>query len=175
MTAAVFPSGVDVAGPDAAAFKLSMRHLAGAVCVITVGDGEGRTGFTATSVTSLSAEVPSVIVSLNRTSSSWPVLERSGHFCVNVLAEGQDGVAKAFAGADGRRGAERYAGAEWTRLDSGGWALADALTVIDCGLDEALHRHTHAILIGRVRSVQVRPDVAPLLYFNGGFRTLLPE
>ncbi|KAF5888299.1 flavin reductase, partial [Rhizobium sp. PEPV16] len=30
-------------------FKLSMRHLAGAVSVITVGDGQDRTGFTATS------------------------------------------------------------------------------------------------------------------------------
>lgn len=56
-------------------FKLSMRHLAGAVSVITVGDGRHRTGFTATSVSSLSAELPSVIVSVNPASSSWAQLK----------------------------------------------------------------------------------------------------
>ena len=65
---------------DVDLFKDSMRHLAGAVSVITVGRGEDRTGFTATSVSSLSIEPPSILVSLNRSSSSWPVLQRYGTF-----------------------------------------------------------------------------------------------
>src|SRR4051794_28787758 len=104
-------------------FKLSMRHLAGAVSVITVGDGQDRTGFTATSVSSLSAELPSVIVSVNRASSSWPALQRYGCFCVNVLAADQQQVAQSFAGLDGRRGAERYGNAGWYRLKTGAAVL----------------------------------------------------
>jgi flavin reductase (DIM6/NTAB) family NADH-FMN oxidoreductase RutF len=90
-----------------------MRHLAGAVSVITVGEREDRTGFTATSVSSLSADVPSVIVSVNRTSSSWPALEKYRRFCVNVLAADQQHVAQSFAGFGGRKGVERYGDAQW--------------------------------------------------------------
>ncbi|WP_423065191.1 flavin reductase [Devosia sp. CN2-171] len=41
-----------------------MRHLAAAVSVVTTGRGEQRTGFTATSVTSLSREPPALLVCL---------------------------------------------------------------------------------------------------------------
>lgn len=153
-------------------FKLSMRQLAGAVSVITVGEHNDRTGFTATSVSSLSAEVPSLIVSVNRASSSWPALEKYRRFCVNVLSSGQEDVAQSFAGFDGRRGAERYACAQWYRLSTGTSALTDALTVLDCELEAAFNHHSHAILIGRVCAIETREDVEPLLYWRGGYRRL---
>ncbi|SEI16164.1 NADH-FMN oxidoreductase RutF, flavin reductase (DIM6/NTAB) family [Rhizobium tibeticum] len=160
---------------DQSAFKLSMRQLAGAVSVITVGEGDERTGFTATSVSSLSAEAPSVIVSLNRGSSSWPVVERYRRFCVNVLTANQWHVAQSFAGFDGRRGVERYEDAQWYRLSTGTAALTDALTVLDCELETVLNHHSHAILIGRVCAIETREDVEPLLYWRGGYRRLSGE
>ncbi|MBO9127338.1 MULTISPECIES: flavin reductase family protein [unclassified Rhizobium] len=160
---------------DQAAFKLSMRHLAGAVSVITVGEGDERTGFTATSVSSLSADVPSVIVSVNRSSSSWPTVDKYRRFCVNVLAADQQHGAQSFAGFDGRRGAERYEGAQWYELATSTPALANALTVLDCELDTVLNHHSHAILIGRVRAIETREDVEPLLYWRGGYRRLSIE
>jgi flavin reductase (DIM6/NTAB) family NADH-FMN oxidoreductase RutF len=160
---------------DQSAFKLSMRHLAGAVSVITVGERDERTGFTATSVSSLSAEQPSVIVSLNRGSSSWPVVERYRRFCVNVLAVDQQHIAQSFAGFDGRRGVERYQNAQWYSLSTGTPALRDALTVIDCELETVLNHHSHAILIGHVCAIKTRDDVEPLLYWRGGYRRLSGE
>ncbi|KKZ84012.1 flavin reductase family protein [Rhizobium phaseoli] len=157
---------------DRDSFKLSMRHLAGAVSVITVGEGDERTGFTATSVSSLSADVPSVIVSLNRASSSWTILQRHHCFCVNVLAEDQQHIARSFAGLGGRHGVERYRDASWHHLKTGAAALENALTVLDCELEKAIHHHTHVILIGRVCAIAVRPHTSPLLYWNGGYRRL---
>jgi flavin reductase (DIM6/NTAB) family NADH-FMN oxidoreductase RutF len=157
---------------DQSAFKLSMRQLAGAVSVVTVGDGDERTGFTATSVSSLSADVPSVIVSVNRTSSSWPIVEKYRRFCVNVLAADQEHIAQSFAGVSGRRGVDRYTDAQWHHLVTGTSALKDALTVLDCELESVLHHHSHAILIGRVCAITVREDVEPLLYWRGGYRRL---
>ncbi|TBC61041.1 flavin reductase (plasmid) [Rhizobium leguminosarum] len=149
-------------------FKFSMRHLAGAVSVITVGDGQDRTGFTATSVSSLSAELPSVIVSVNRASSSWPALQRYGCFCVNVLAADQQQVAQAFAGLDGRKGAERYRDAGWYRLETGA-------AVLDCKLETAFYYNSHAILVGHVCAIEIRQDIGPLLYWRGGYHQLPPE
>ena len=150
-------------------FKDSMRHLAGAVSVITVGRGDDRTGFTATSVSSLSIDPPSILVSLNRSSSSWPVLQRHGSFAVNVLAHDQHHIADRFAGRGGVKGAERYHGANWQELVTGTSALSDALTVLDCELDEAIDRHSHSILIGRVRAITVRGEARPLVYWHGGY------
>jgi flavin reductase (DIM6/NTAB) family NADH-FMN oxidoreductase RutF len=157
---------------ESAAFKNAMRFLAGAVSVITVGQGRDLTGFTATSVSSLSADHPSVIVSINRSSSSWPVIQRYRSFCVNVLADDQQPVADNFAGRGGVKGADRYEGAEWQKLATGSLGLVDALTVLDCQLEEAIERHSHAILIGSVRAIATRAEGQPLLYWHGGYRQL---
>lgn len=158
-----------------AEFKLSMRHLAGAVSVIAVGDGQDRTGFTATSVSSFSAELPSIMVSVNRASSSWPVLQRYGCFCVNVLAADQRQVAQSFAGLAGRKGVERYNGAGWYSLKTGAAALENALTVLDCELETAFHHHSHAILIGHIRAIEIRQGIGPLLYWRGDYHDLPVE
>jgi flavin reductase (DIM6/NTAB) family NADH-FMN oxidoreductase RutF len=155
---------------DVPAFKHAMGSLAGAVSVITVGAGPLRTGFTATSVSSYSLDPPTILVSLNRTSSSWPALLEAGSFAVNVLAEGQSAVADRFAGRGGIKGNDRYVGWEWSRLGSGTLGLKGALTVIDCELDEVIERHSHAIVLGRVRSVDTAPDVSPLLYWRGDYQ-----
>ncbi|WP_443216777.1 flavin reductase family protein [Rhizobium sp. Root1203] len=157
---------------DQSAFKLSMRQLAGAVSVVTVGEREDRTGFTATSVSSLSADVPSVIVSVNRTSSSWPIVEKYRRFCINVLAADQQHVAQSFAGFGGRKGIARYADAQWYCLATGTAALRNALTVLDCELETVFNHHSHAVLIGRICAIDTREDVEPLLYWRGGYRRL---
>ncbi|WP_337269192.1 flavin reductase family protein [Oryzifoliimicrobium ureilyticus] len=153
-------------------FKLSMRHLAGAVSVVTIGEGQERTGFTATSVSSFSADRPSVLVSINRASSSWPAFERYGSFCVNVLAADQQDVAQSFSGTDGRKGAERYDGFGWYRLKTGAAVLDKALTALDCKLDAAFHHHSHAILIGHICAMEIRHGIGPLLYWRGGYHEL---
>ena len=164
----------DISGAaiESAAFRNAMRHLAGAVSVITVGRGADRTGFTATSVSSLSVETSSIIVSLNRASSSWPVVQRYGSFCVNILSDRQQHIADRFAGRGGVKGVDRYEGGSWLELATGAAGLAEALAVLDCQLEEAIGRHSHSILIGRVRAVALREEARPLLYWHGGYRRL---
>ena len=157
---------------DVADFKAAMRNLAGAVSVITVGVGYERTGFTATSVSSFSVEPPTVLVSLNRDSSSWPVLRSASAFAVNVLSDAQSAVADRFAGRGGVKGNDRYVGWEWEQLESGVLGLQDALAVLDCEIDEIIERRSHALIFGRVRNVTVSPEGAPLLYWQGKYQQL---
>jgi flavin reductase (DIM6/NTAB) family NADH-FMN oxidoreductase RutF len=157
---------------EAEIFRNAMRYLAGAVSVVTTGTGEQRTGFTATSVSSLSAEPPTLMVCLNRNSSSWPVLRTHGAFCVNVLAHDHLHVADRFAGRGGAQGTARYDGEHWRQLATGTWALSSALAAIDCEVEEALDRHSHTILIGRVKAIALRDSAEPLLYWQGAYRLL---
>lgn len=168
--ARVTPSlGLDV---DTDSFKAAMRSLAGAVSVVTVGQGDERTGFTATSVSSLSVEPPTLLVSLNRNSSSWPALQSHGSFAVNILSADQYHIADRFAGRGGAKGKARYEGADWQQLATGTSVLTYALAALDCELEDVFERHSHAILIGRVRAITVKPEAAPLIYWHGAYRHL---
>jgi flavin reductase (DIM6/NTAB) family NADH-FMN oxidoreductase RutF len=153
-------------------FRQAMRDLAGGVAVITAGQGAGRTGMTATSVTSLSMDPPSVLVCVNRSSSTWRALSAEGRFAVNLLSALQRPVADRFSGRDGVKGAERYAAASWTTLTTGAPVLADALAALDCEVEEALERHSHAIVIGKVVTVHLGEATDALAYWRGGYHPI---
>jgi flavin reductase (DIM6/NTAB) family NADH-FMN oxidoreductase RutF len=150
-------------------FRGAMRHLTGGVSVITVGRGKDITGMTVTSVSSLSVDPPTLIVSINRQSSSWPLLKRHGFFGVNILTADQIDVAERFTGKDGLKGADRFAGARWTTRVSGVPLLQGALAAIDCEAEDIIERHSHAIVVGRVLDVQVSQRTAALSYWQGHY------
>ena len=131
-------------------FEIAMRSLTGGVSVITVGRGREISGMTVTSVSSLSVDPPTLIVSVNRNSSSWPLMQRYRAFGVNILGADQLGVAERFSGKDGVKGAARFDGADWVVGSTGAPLLVDALAAIDCEVEEIIERHSHAIVIGRV-------------------------
>ena len=148
----------------------AMRRLVGGVAVITAGIGDERTGLTATSAVSLSMGPPTMLICINRSSSTWPVLLRRRHFCVNLLHADQADVAARFAGAGGVKGAARYEGAAWTLMGSGASGLARALAVIDCDVEEIIERHSHGIVLGAVRDVRGDlGDGRALVYGHGRF------
>lgn len=167
--AATLPEASD---PASIAFRGAMRKLAGAVSVLTVGQGDARTGLTATSVSSLSVDPPTLLISVNRKASAYGALLSERTFAINVLRPHHQQLADRFAGRDGVNGAARYAGAEWTRLSTGAPVLADALSVFDCELEDAIERHSHIIVIGRVVASRITENATPLLYWAGAYRGL---
>ncbi len=150
-------------------FRNAMRRLTGGVSVITAGQGRDISGMTVTSVTSLSVEPPALIVAVNRSASSWPLIRRYGFFGVNILGADQLEVAERFAGKDGLKGAARFAGADWFARASGVPLLTGALAAIDCEVEEVVERHSHAIVIGRVLDLAVPPRSAALAYWQGQY------
>ena len=156
----------DVASDE---FRAALRQLAGAVGVIATGAGARRAGLTATSVTSLAIEPPTVLVTVNRTASAYPTLIAEARFSINLLTDRQQAIADRFAGRGGIAGAERFAGAEWTTLETGAPVLVGALAAIDCELDEVIERHSHGILIGRVKAVVIDHAAGALLYWRAGY------
>lgn len=150
-------------------FRAAMRRLVGGVSVITAGVGNDISGMTVTSVSSLSVDPPSLIVSVNRASSSWPLLKQHRYFGVNILNADQVDIAERFTGKDGLKGAERFAGAEWIERASGARLLAAALAAIECEAEDIIERHSHAIIIGRVLHVELSADDAALAYWQGNY------
>lgn len=124
---------------------------------------------TVSSLSSLSLDPPSVIVSLNRSASSWPILRRDRVFGANLLAADQIDLAERFSGKGGLRGPERFAGAEWRTHVTGVPLLVGALASLDCEVEEIIERHSHGIVIGRVRDVRASSRHAALAYWHGQY------
>jgi flavin reductase (DIM6/NTAB) family NADH-FMN oxidoreductase RutF len=158
--------------PSPPTFREATRHLPAGVCVISIGEGAARTGLTATSVSPFSLEPPTLLVTFNRALSSYEALTRNRAFGVNVLAAGHHAVANAFSGREGAVGAERYAAGRWLMLASGVSVLSDAVAAFDCELEERIERHTHAIVIGRVRGFMTPAGPSALVYWRGGYDQL---
>lgn len=155
--------------PSQAAFRGAMRLVPGAVAIIATGEAGARSGMTATAVCSLSDSPPMLLVCVNASASSHPVIRARGHFAVNLLAEDQSAIAARFAGAGGVKGEDRFHLGDWTTLETGAPMLRDAMAGFDCDL-VAEHVHaTHSIFVGAVRGIATRADAPPLLYLAGDF------
>jgi flavin reductase (DIM6/NTAB) family NADH-FMN oxidoreductase RutF len=157
-----------VAAPE---FVAAMgRHVA-SVCVITAEQDGKRFGLTATAVSSVSADPPRLLVCVNKSGASHEAIEKTGAFCVNVLTESQDRIAKNFAGMLGRD-TDRFSIGEWARLVTGAPVLRGAVAAFDCRVAETSTQSSHTIFIGDVVAVAPANGQDPLLYGARRFRTL---
>lgn len=160
---------LDLAERPSRPLRDAMRHLVVGVSVVTAGLGRDRTGATVTTAHSLSIDPETMMVSINLASSTWPAIRRFGHYCVNVLGADQQAVADRFAGREGVKGADRYAGAEWTTLETGAGVLVGALASIDCEVEHVIERHSHALVFGAVRAVAAADGGEALVYSHGRY------
>lgn len=149
-------------------FRSVMRRLAGGVSIITAGRGDDITGMTVTSLTSLSATPPRLLVSINRQASSFALIERHRLFGVNILGSYQHDIADRFS--DSRlKGSQRFAGIEWTSGHSGLPLLGHSLATMECQVEEIIERHSHGIIVGSLLRFELSPRLSGLVYWNGQY------
>src|SRR5712664_4015072 len=88
---AIAPESVATIEPKM--FREGMSQLGSAVNVVTTDGPGGKAGFTATAVCSVSDSPPTLLVCLNRKSTSGPILQTNQVFCVNTLSGACEPVA----------------------------------------------------------------------------------
>lgn len=150
-------------------FKDALRHFASEVTIVTLHSRGRVHGLTV----SVSVEPPLIAVMIDRGHQAHSLLEEDGAvFAVNVLGLDQRELSDRFAWL---KDGDRFAEGRWGTAATGAPVLADALVWLDCTIDDRVAAGTHTIYIGRVRAAAVpRPDEAPLVYWNRGYRQLCP-
>jgi len=147
------------------AFRQVMRRFAASVNVITSADGEHKNGMTATAVCSVSAEPPSLLVIVNHTNRSHPIIDRTKRFAVNVLASEQEHLARHFASRVDDPFAEVL-----HRVGQTGCPLIEgADAILECVVFQQFDMATHTIFVGHIVATEVAPT-EPLLYHEGCYR-----
>jgi len=160
-----------VSGED---FRLAMRRLAGGVSIISGAGPDGPLGVTATAVTSLTAEPPSVLCCLNRSLDLEAAVKETGRFGVNMLRADQHDLAKRFAGMHGVRGSAKFEQGNWRILPGDVPALSDSLVSFDCRVGDIFEVGTHSVFVGLIDGVFFGESGDPLVYCNGAFSGLVP-
>ena len=150
-------------------FKRTLRHWASGVTVVSSGKGDERHGMTVSAFASVSAEPPQVLVCINRDARTFGVIEETGRFAVNILAEGQDRISNHFAASDTHL--DRFAGIAWSEGPLGLPLIDGALATLCCEVTRSYDEGTHRIYIGAVEHVATS-EGAPLLHYDGGYREL---
>jgi flavin reductase len=150
----------------AEAFKQAMRRVAATVNVISICVDGKPMGITATAVSVVSMDPPSLLVCVNQAASVHPKIENVVHFNVNVLHRDQAEVATIFA--DRKLEGQRFIRG-WDNDCVTPPKLRNAQAVIRCRRIDHHRFGTHSIFVGVVEEVEARPEVDPLIYLDGKF------
>ena len=150
---------------EQARFRQVLGHFPTGVTVVTGDAADGPVGMAVGSFFSISLDPPLVGFCPGKSSGSWPQIEATGSFCVNILAEDQEDVCRVFA----MKGDDKFSGVGWSKAGSGAPLLHEVLAWIDCDVDAVHDAGDHYIVVGAVRSLEVAREGKPLVFFRGGY------
>ena len=149
-------------------FRDVLGRFASGVTVVTSTSGGEPVGMTCQSFSSVSLDPPLVLFVPAKTSRAWPLIQRSGRFCVNFLGAGQAELSNQMAS----RGVDKFAGLEWTAsAATGSPVLPGTLGHVDCTIHAVHEAGDHVVVIGRVLELAGSEVAEPLLFFQGAYRT----
>lgn len=150
---------------DPAEFRKVLGSYPTGVCVITALDEGKPAGMVVGSFTSVSLDPPLVGFFPDKSSTSWPLIEKAGHFCVNVMAADQMDVCRSVVA----KGEAKFVGVEYAVSDHDLPVIAGALATIECRLYSVTEAGDHWFVLGQVlRMENVRED-DPMLFHRGRY------
>jgi len=133
--------------------------------LVTTDSAEGPQGFLGLSAAHVTANPPTMLVSIDKKTSALKGVLDKGHFAVNFLPEGYAELANAFGG----KGDKVFDPEKWGSLATGAPVLNDALGVFDCAVEKVVEYGDISIVIGAVKGVKAAGEGAPLIFFRGKF------
>jgi len=153
-------------------FRQALGHFATGVTVITVNRGQRQVhGMTANAFTSVSLVPPLVLVCVDHSARTHPLLKEQKRFGVNVLAEEQEALARYFADANQSHETATHQGVRFAFTPRGTPLLETCLAQFECALVAAHEAGDHTIFVGRVEDATIHQG-RPLLFYRGRYNKL---
>ncbi len=152
--------------------RQSLGKFATGVAIVTTRSMGFNYGFTANSFTSVSLSPPLVLVCIQEESSFVNPLSQSGTFGVSLLDAGQVEISNIFSDTN-LTAKERFERTSFKCSTKGNPMIINALSWIDCQLEDMRKVGDHHICIGRVTDISVSNNTEnPLIFYGGNYRSL---
>jgi flavin reductase (DIM6/NTAB) family NADH-FMN oxidoreductase RutF len=159
-----------------ASFRSAMASFATGVTVVTVRSVDGGLyGMTVNSFSSVSLEPMLVLVCLSGSSRGLKLIEDARVFGINMLSCEQEGVSRLFANRHRPGDSAMFDGVAFELGATGCPALLEAAVTLACRVHQFVPAGDHVIVVGEVVSLTHRPELEPLVFHAGGYRTLASE
>ncbi|HUR19422.1 MAG TPA: flavin reductase family protein [Vicinamibacterales bacterium] len=144
------------------------RRLTNGVYVITASHAGQSNGFTAAWVTQVSFNPLLLMLSVHPEHATWPLIETSGRFVVNVLGARQLELARHFGTQSGRE-VDKLSTVPTMAGGDGAVVLTHAAAWLACQIDRLVPAGDHVVVIARVVAGEVLdPATTPLRYLDTG-------
>ncbi len=154
-------------------FTHAMGAAVTGVTVVTTDGPAGRFGLTVSSLASVSAEPPLLLVCIQRRNPAMAAISQNQRFAVNVLGADQSDVARIFAGRPLDGTAYDFSRHVWRMGHAGLPLLAAAAAHFECDVDSQHDAGTHRIFIGRVVTA-ARLEAPALVYSRRAYGRMVP-
>jgi flavin reductase (DIM6/NTAB) family NADH-FMN oxidoreductase RutF len=153
---------------DPATFRSVMGRYPTGVAVITAAHDDQRIGLVVGSFTSISLDPPLVGFFPGKSSSSWPRIEKSGSFCVNVLGAEQLELCRTFAS----RLEDKFSGLSVPLSPAGLPLLEGVVAWIECRIEQVCELGDHYLVVGAVEAMGTGESANPLIFAQGSYHGL---
>jgi 3-hydroxy-9,10-secoandrosta-1,3,5(10)-triene-9,17-dione monooxygenase reductase component len=166
------PSDAAVTLEDAEAaqvFRGVLGRFASGITVVTSATASGPVGMTCQSFSAVSLRPPLVLFAPAKTSRAWPLIHRTGHFTINLLAADQQDLSTHFAISK----SDKFEGVDWSPSDEHGDPhLPGCLGWIDCRVQNVHAEGDHYIVVGSVLKLTEGDTDDPLLFYRSNYHRL---
>lgn len=160
---------LELAEHDALRGALS-EFPSGVAALSAIVDGAPEIMIASSFQVGISHQPPMVMFSVQRTSTTWPVLARAGRIGVSVLAADHVRVIRQLAS---RNKAGRLGGVATTAADSGALFLDEASAWLECEITHDYAAGDHRLIVFTVAAV-ARSAAVPLVVHRSGFHRTFP-
>lgn len=147
----------------------ALRRYAKSVMVISCASQNGRFAMSATAVSEVSIDPPSMLVCINRSTKIFPSMASGGLFCINMLQSRQEDIARNCGGL--LQGEDRFSVGDWADYDNIPY-LQDAQANFFCRTAQSHSFGTHDIFIGEVIYISMLEIIDPLVYVDGSYKSV---
>ncbi len=141
----------------------AMRLIISGVYVVTTRLNSKLNGLTVAWLSRASFSPPLISVSIGKTRYTHDLILKSRVLAVNILAEGQEDLARHFGFQSGKK-VDKFAGLSYREAITGSPILEGVAAYLDCRVSGKLEAGDHTIFLAEVVEAEVDELAQPLIY-----------
>lgn len=158
---------------DAGVLRQTFAHYPSGVAALAgMVDGAPSVLVASSFTVGVSLEPPLVMLAVQKTSTTWPLLQRAERIGVSVLGDNQGNLCRQLSS---KQRESRLEGVSLEYTPGGGVLIEGAAVVLECSIFAEHPAGDHDIVVLEVHSLEARSLTNPLVFHGSRFRRLTAE